>query len=132
MDTFSLLELNTHIRQVVALNFEEPIWVSCEISQARQSRGHHYIELVEKAEHSDDIRAQSSAVIWARTFSRIKKKCGGVLEEILQDGVEVRLHVRVDFHERYGLKLVIEDIDPSFTMGNLETRRREILETLQK
>ncbi len=132
MDTFSLLELNTHIRQVVALNFEAPIWVSCEISQARQSRGHHYIELVQKAEHSDDIRAQSSAVIWSRTFSRIRKKCGDVLEDILQDGVEVRLQVRVDFHERYGLKLVIEDIDPSFTMGNLETRRREILETLQK
>jgi len=132
MDTFSLLELNAHIRQVVALNFEEPIWVSCEISQVRQSRGHHYLELIQKAEHSDDIRAQSSAVIWARTFSMIRKKCGDVIHEILQDGVEVRVQVRVDFHERYGLKLVIEDIDPSFTMGNLETRRREILETLQK
>ncbi|RKZ09334.1 exodeoxyribonuclease VII large subunit, partial [bacterium] len=132
MDTFSLLELNAHIRQVVALNFEQLIWVSCEISQARQSRGHHYLELVEKAEHSDDIRAQSSAVIWARTFSRIRKKCGDLIDDILQDGVEVRVQVRVDFHERYGLKLVIEDIDPSFTMGNLETRRREILETLQK
>ncbi len=132
MDTFTLLELNAHIRQVVALNFEQLIWVSCEISQARQSRGHHYIELVQKAEHSDDIRAQSGAVIWARTYARISKKCGGVLEDILQDGVEVRVQVRVDFHERYGLKLVIEDIDPSFTMGNLETRRREILESLQK
>jgi exodeoxyribonuclease VII large subunit len=132
METFSLLELNAHIRQVVALNFEQPIWVSCEISQARQSRGHYYLELVQKSEHSDDIRAQSSAVIWARTFSMIRKKCGDIIHEIIQDGVEVRVHVRVDFHERYGLKLVVEDIDPSFTMGNLETRRREILESLQK
>ncbi len=131
MDTFTLLELNAHIRQVVALNFEQLIWVSCEISQSRLSRGHHYIEFVQKAEHSDDIRAQSSAVIWARTYSRIRKKCGDVLNEILQDGVEVRVQVRVDFHERYGLKLVIEDVDPGFTMGNLETRRREILESLQ-
>lgn len=132
MDTYSLLELNEYIRRVIALNFEGPIWVSCEISQARQSRGHMYVELVEKAEHSDDILAQSSAVIWSSTLRKIHRKTGDILFDVLSDGSGVRLQVRVDFHERYGLKLVIEDVDTSYTLGNLELRRREILESLHK
>ena len=132
MDTYSLLELNEYIRRVVALNFEAAIWVNCEISQARQSRGHMYLELVQKAEHSDDILAQSSAAIWSSKLRQIHRKSGDVLFDILSDGSGVRVQVKVDFHERYGLKLIIEDVDTSYTLGNLELRRREILESLQK
>lgn len=132
MDTFSLFELNEHLRRVIALNFEDPLWVRCEISQVSLSRGHHYLELVEKDEASDDIRAQSSAVIWSKQFSFIKRKCGDSVHEVLRQGVEVRLKVRVDFNERYGLKLFIEDIDPTFTLGNLELKRRQVLEQLHR
>ena len=130
METYSLLELNEYIRRVIALNFEEPIWVNCEISQAKQSRRHFYLDLVEKDTNSDTILAQSSAVLWSSKYGQLYRKFGDVLNEVLQDGVEVRIQIKVDFHERYGLKLVIEDVDPTYTMGNLELRRREILEEL--
>ena len=132
METYSLLELNEYIRRVIALNFEEAIWVNCEISQAKQSRRHFYIDLVEKDKHSDAILAQSNAVMWSSKHSQLFRKYGEVLHDVLQDGVEVRMQVKVDYHERYGLKLVIEDIDPTFTMGNIELRRREILEELNR
>lgn len=132
METATLYELNEHLRRVIALNFEEPLWIRCEIGQVKESRGHYYFELVEKEPDGDTIRAQSSAVLWRSTHRTLSRKLGPVLNEILIDGVEVRINVRVDFHERYGLKLILEDVDPGFTMGNLEMQRREILETLHR
>ena len=132
METFSLFELNEHIRRVIALNFEDALWVRCEIAQIKEARGHHYLELIEKDADGAALKAQSAAVIWAREFSWIKRKFGDVVDQVLQDGVEVRIRVRVDFHERYGLKLMVEDLDPTFTLGNLELKRQEILKILHE
>lgn len=130
MDTYSLFELNEHLRRVIALNFQEPLWVRAEIAQVKQSRRHFYLDLVEKAPDGDEILAQIPAVIWAKTAWSIQRKLKEIFSQLLQDGMEVRLRVRVDFHERYGLKLMVEDIDPSFTLGNIEARRREIITAL--
>ena len=130
MEAFTLFELNEHIHRVIALNFQEVLWVRCEISQVKQSRGHYYLELVQKVPDQDEILAQMSAVIWAKTAWVIQRKLKEVFYQLLQDGMETRLKVRVDFHERYGMKLIVEDIDPAFTLGNIEARRREIIETL--
>ncbi len=130
MEAFSLFELNEHIRRVLALNFQDALWVRCEISQVKQSRGHYYLDLVEKVPDQDEILAQMSAVIWAKTAWVIQRKLKDVFDQLLQDGMEARLKVRVEFHERYGIKLIVEDIDPAFTLGNIELRRREIIETL--
>lgn len=131
-ETLSLFQLNEYIKRVIALNFEFPVWVSAELSQVKQSRGHYYIDLIQKDEQSEKIVAQSSAVIWANVFWFLKKKLGDFIYELLRDGVELRLKVNVDFHERYGLKLIVEDLDASYTMGKLELARRQILETLRK
>jgi exodeoxyribonuclease VII large subunit len=127
MEAFSLFELNEHIRRVIALNFQEAIWVRCEISQVKKSRGHYYLDLVEKVPDQDEILAQMSGVIWAKTAWVLQRKLKDVFDSLLQDGMEARLRIRVDFHERYGIKLIIEDIDPVFTLGNIELRRREII-----
>ncbi len=131
-ETYSLFELNEHIRRVLALNFQEDFWVQCEISQVKQSRGHYYLELVEKSADHESVIAQSSAVIWARTAYHLERKLRNVFGEILQDGIAIRCKVRVDFHERYGLKLIVEDLDPSFTLGNIEARRRESIDLLRQ
>lgn len=131
-EALGLFELNEYVRRVIALNFEAPVWVRAELSQVKQSRGHYYLDLIEKEESSDKIKAQSSAVIWANTFWFLRKKLGDILFDILQDGMELKLKVYVDFHERYGMKLVVEDLDPSFSMGQLEIARRKILEQLKE
>ena len=132
METFSLFELNEYIRRVIALNFEDTIWVKAEISQINQSRSQYFLDLVEKDADSDAVKAQISAVLWGKTFWFIKKKLGTLIHEILRDGIEVRIKVNVDYHERYGLKLIIEDIDPTFTLGSLEIKRRKVLEELRQ
>lgn len=132
METYRLFELQQYIRRTIALNVPEPVWIRCELAQISESRGHRYLELVEKDDASDELIAQSSAVIWHRTYRRIHRQRGKQLKEVLREGMSVLLKVQVDFHERYGLKLMVEDVDPGYTMGELEMRRRAILERLQK
>jgi len=107
MEIYSLSELGKYVKQVLALNFVDSIWIACEISQVNTSRGHCYLNLVEKDELTDEVKASMSAAIWFKDFQFIRKKLGLVIDKILQDGMEVKLKVELDFHERYGFKLLI-------------------------
>jgi len=132
MQSYSLFELNEYIRRVFALNFQEAIWIRCEIAQINASRGHYYLNLIEKSEETESIIAQSSAVLWASTYRKLRREHKKTLDGLLQNGVAVLLKAKVDFDERYGLKLLIEEIDPSYTMGQMELKRQAILEALLK
>ena len=127
----TLYQLNQFIRRFVALNAPESMWVTAEISQVNVSKGHYYIDLVEKAEDGDEVIAQSYAVLWARTFTRINASKTSDLRSILKQGLKVKLRIKIDFHEKYGLKLVIDDIDENFTYGNLAIQRAKIIKRLQ-
>ena len=130
MQSYSLFELNEYIRRVIALNFNEPVWINCEIAQIKESRGNVYLELVEQDEKNNEIRARIDATIWYKSFLFIKNKLGALTPSVLSVGVKVLLKVNVEFHERYGLKLNIEDIDPSYTIGQLEMARQKIMQRL--
>jgi exodeoxyribonuclease VII large subunit len=128
--SYSLYELNEYIKRVIALNFAEPIWVNCEIAQVKEVRGNVYLDLVYHDEKTNEITAQISANIWYKTFLFLKNKLGVLLPSLLKDGTQVMLKVQVEFSERYGIKLIIEDIDPSFTIGQMEMNRQKILQKL--
>ena len=132
MKTYSLFELNEFIRRIIALNLAEALWVQGEFAQVSESRGHYYINLIQKEDDNNEIIAQASAILWAKDFRRLKREKGKTLNQLLQSGLQVLIKVRADFHERYGLKLIIEDIDPSYTLGQLELQRRAIIEKLHK
>lgn len=132
MEAFSLFEVNQYVKRVLALNFEDPFWVECEINSVSHSRGNVYLDLIEKAEDSDDIVARNSANIWYRQFLFIKKKLGALANSILQDGTKVKLKVNVAYSERYGLSLNVEDIDPAYTFGQFEMNRQKTIEQLKK
>lgn len=127
-----LYQLNEYVRRVIALNFTESIWINCEIASFRESRGHAYLELIEKSDFDDEIIAQASAVIWRTQLNNFYKKLGNEAQAVLQSGKEVLIKIKVDFNAKYGLKLIIEDIDLSFTIGKLALKRQSILEELSK
>jgi exodeoxyribonuclease VII large subunit len=133
---YTLQDLNAHIRQVIALNFREPIWITAEIAEANLSRGHLYLALVQKGASQglleDDIVAQAQAIVWQRDRRRLVMEHGQLSELVLSAGVQARLLVRVDYHERYGLKLHIENIDPAFSMGIMALQRRQTIDALRK
>jgi|JI10StandDraft_1071094.scaffolds.fasta_scaffold03347_20 exodeoxyribonuclease VII large subunit len=128
--SYTLYELNEYIRRVIALNFAEPIWVSCEISQVKEVRGNVYLDLVYHDEKSQDITAQISASIWYKSYLFLKTKLGALLPSLLREGTHILVKVQVEFSERYGMKLIIEDIDPSFTIGQMEMNRQKIMQKL--
>ncbi len=126
----SLFELNEYVRRVIALNFQQALWVTAEIAQIGESRGHFYLELVQKGEN-DDIVAQAQAVVWAGAYRQLLSKHGMALRSVLREGLELKIQVRPEFHERYGLKLNILDLDPSFTLGQLDLQRRQTVQALK-
>lgn len=131
MNTLTLFQLMEHVRRALALNFGEPVWISAEIAQLGVSRGHRYLDLVQKGDHDDPV-AKVQAVLWERDYLRLYRQLGSDLDALLQTDLEVRLLVRVDFHERYGLKLVIQDADPAHALGQLAAVRRLALDTLSR
>ncbi len=129
--TYTLYELNEYVRRVLLLNFEDPLWIRCELSQVRESRGHLYLELIQQNDQDDAPLAQASGIIWSSRYREMAKRHGHyTLEQILQAGAEMRLKIKVDFHERYGYKLIVEDLDPDFTLGQNALKKQRTLEQL--
>ncbi|MDF1698921.1 MAG: exodeoxyribonuclease VII large subunit, partial [Saprospiraceae bacterium] len=132
MTSYSLYELNEYIKRVIALNFTETIWVNAEVGQVKEVRGQVYMDLVQHSEEENQITAQASAIIWYKSYLFIRKKLGELLPAILSEGSKILVKVKVEYHERYGMKLVVEDIDPSYTIGQMEIARQKIIENLRK
>ncbi|MEM7106301.1 MAG: exodeoxyribonuclease VII large subunit [Bacteroidota bacterium] len=128
--SYTLLELNEYLKRVLALNVRDAVWVKCEITQANITRGHFYLELVEK--RGEEIVAKSKAIIWAREAVKLNKKLKGILSQLLQPGIQVMLQVKVNFHEVFGLKFIVTDIDPAFTLGELELKKRAVVSKLKE
>ena len=106
-DSFSLLQLNEHLKRVVSYNLRESLWISCEISDVSNSKGTVYLSLVERNEHK--IQAKAEAVVWKKSLDSINHKIGDVLWSILQIGRQVLLQVKVEYHELYGMKLIVQE-----------------------
>ena len=105
-------------------------WVIAECSDMRLNRsGHCYTELIEKDEQGTTI-ARIGAAIWAGTYRKLYEKFLNSTGQVLVTGMKVLVNVTASFHRLYGIKVVINDIDPSYTMGDMERQRQEILKRL--
>ncbi len=130
MQTHTLYELNEYLRRVIALNMGGAVWISCEIANIRKSGGHYYMEFVEKEE--EQVIARADAVLWKGQYKELVAKLGHQLPGLLKVGIQILAKVKVSFHERYGFKLNVEDLDPAFTLGQMELKRREIINRLRR
>lgn len=107
-------------------------WVKAETSDVQVRRGHCYLELIEKSADGGTTVARASAAIWANTFTALAARFQAVTGTAFGTGMKVMVKVSANYHEQYGLKLVITDINPEFTLGDMERLRREILERLTR
>lgn len=105
-------------------------WIVAELSDVRVSGGHCYMELIEKNGSGQTI-AKIRATIWANTFQTLRRKFYGATGRDIATGMKVMLNGSANHHSLYGLSFTVSDIDPSYTMGDLERLRREILARLQ-
>lgn len=134
-DTFdkplSLLELNSLVAAVVDISLPDEYWVEAELSEAREVRGHCYMELVEKDEFSNTPTARASAKCWASRWSLLRPKFERITGQRLHASMKVMLRVRAQFHAAYGFSWIVSDINPEYTMGDLARRRQEIVRQLK-
>ena len=131
-DSVTLLELNSLVRSVVEQSLDGEYWLEAELSEARLAQnGHFYVEFVQKDASGRSFLARARATVWARTYNMIAPLFERATGERLRAGMKVRVLVTVAFHELYGYSLNVVNIDPSFTLGDLAQRRREILAQLE-
>ncbi len=128
---FSLLEVTKSIQKTIANRYQSAFWVKAEMNKLNhyRSSGHCYPELVEKKEGK--VIAQISAILWKSDYQRINTNFHRVLKEPLKDGIKILFSATINFNPKYGLTLQINDIDPSFTLGDLEKEKQETIDKLR-
>ena len=127
----TLSQLNQRIAGLLASQSLRDVWVTAELSDFRRSGGHCYMELMEKIEPTGAVAARMRGIIWANQAPRICSKFATVTGQQIAAGLKVMVRGTVNYHASYGISFVITDIEPSFTVGDVERRRREILRRLQ-
>lgn len=127
---YTLTQFNSSIERFItkhlgSLNF----WVVAEIAKINQKNGHRYIELVDSIDGK--TTAIMSANLWSSSYSSILYKIVDDLPNILKVGNKVLFLLKVEFHKVYGLKVIVNDIDPSFSHGEIERKKQETIKRLK-
>ena len=129
----TLLDLQRMVRTTLESRFRDPLWISAEISELKVNRtGHCYLNLVEKGATDGAPRAEARAVIWKSTYLPMASMFEAATGTTLRAGLRVLVRVVVSYHEVYGFSLQIIDLDPRYTLGEVERRRRETIARLQQ
>lgn len=132
MQTYTLHELNAHVRTLIEEGMDGTYWVQGELMEGREGYGgHFYGEMVEKSEATGNIVARARITIWARTYSILALRFRRETGQSLRAGLRVLMQVRVTFNELYGYSLNVLDIDGTYTLGDMAKRRQEILQRLE-
>lgn len=129
--TYTLTQLVESVKHVLEQAYgNKAYWVSSELIKINVKNGHYYLELADSidGQHS----AQIKAVIWRTQVLALQKSMGAEFQQLLQAGNRLLLRVGVEFHEVYGLSLTITDIDPAFTYGEIERKKKQTIERLEK
>ena len=127
----SLLELNSLVRELIEMEMPNEYWVEAELSECRESRGHCYMELIQRDERSATPVARASAKCWASKWMLVRAHFERTTGQQLRAGMKVLLSVYAQFHEAYGFSWIVTDIDPNYTLGDQSRRRQEIIRQLK-
>ena len=133
VETLSLYELNGLVREIVEINLTDYYWVRAELSEVRVSqKGHCFVELIEYDASEKVVIAKARAVIMRNIYPLLKVNFEETTGQPFTAGLKVLLQVSVSFSEVYGYSLIVQDIDPEYTLGSIIQKRKEIWKRLQR
>jgi exodeoxyribonuclease VII large subunit len=129
---FSLLEVTLSIKKTIQERYQRSFWVKAEMNKLNHYSysGHCYPELVEKIDGK--VVAQIKTNLWKDDYLRINANFLHTLKEPLKDGINILFNATVNFDPVHGLSLRIIDIDPVFSLGELEREKMETIDKLRK
>lgn len=129
----SLYELNGLVKRTIRGRMSETYWVQAELSDVRSNySGHCYLEFIQKDASGNNLIAKARGTIWSNIYKMLKPYFEQETGQAFASGIKVLVRVSVDFHELYGYSLTVLDIDPTYTVGDMERKRREILRLLEE
>ncbi len=133
MDTpLSLFDLNALVKRALSECLPDEYWVQAELSDVRSNAtGHCYLEFIQKDARGNNLIAKARGTIWSNVYRLLKPYFEEATGQLFTSGIKVLVKVTVDFHELYGYSLTVYDIDPTYTLGDMARRRREILKQLE-
>ena len=129
-------QLNSLIQEVLQMGFPQAVWVCGEIQGYDRSRlkKHAFFNLCEKDAQTQEITAQIGLVIFSNRRAYVEKvlaDSGSPFE--LKDDIEVKFLCKVDFYPPHGaVRLVVESLDPSYTLGKIAQEKRRLIALLKK
>lgn len=128
---FTLKQVASSIQKVIAERYQHTYWVQAEMFKLNYTqKGHCFPELVHKEDGK--VVCEMRANIWNANYLRISKNFAEVVKEPLHDGLNLLFLVKISFHPIYGLSLDILDIDPTYSLGELQKEREETIKKLTK
>ncbi|UQB43458.1 exodeoxyribonuclease VII large subunit [Thiomicrospira microaerophila] len=130
-ESLSLAELLQQVQVKLQAQFSQAIWVRAEIANLSERRGHLYLELSENNDQGQTL-ASCRAMIWASAAEKMMAQFEKATGSTLKEGQKVLVQVQVNFHEKFGFSLVVQDIDPSFTLGEIEANLIAMRQKLMK
>lgn len=129
----SLHELNGLVKRSIRSCLPDTYWVQAELSDVRSNySGHCYLEFVQKDASGNNLIAKARGTIWSNIYKMLKPYFEQETGQAFTSGIKVLVNVSVEFHELYGYSLTVLDIDPTYTVGDMERKRREILRQLEE
>ena len=129
---FTLRQLNMMVRDAIEMQMPDEYWVEAELSECRERGGHCYMELIEKDEQTNTPVARASAKCWRQTWQVLQPHFERVTGQPLHTGLKVLMRVYAHYHEAYGFSWIVTDIDPTYTIGDMERKRQEIIRQLKE
>ena len=129
---FSLLEVTTSIQNALASRYKSSFWVKAEMNKLNYypHSGHSYPELVEKIDGK--VIALMKSTLWRDDYLRIDQNFRNMVKTPLKDGIKMLFCARITFDPVHGLALRIVDIDPVFSLGELEREKQESISSLKQ
>ena len=129
----SLYELNGLIKRSIRSCMPDTYWVQAELSDVRSNySGHCYLEFIQKDVLGNNLIAKARGTIWSNIYKMLKPYFEQETGQAFASGIKVLVQVAVEFHELYGYSLTVLDIDPTYTVGDMARKRREILRQLEE
>ena len=126
-----LFEFQKRLKQGVELLFPNRLWLKAEISAVKaRSGGHCYLELSQS--DSKGLVAKASAIIWSSKYRFIAPYFESVTGSPLAEGMTVLMEVQVNYSELYGFSLIVNDVDPEYSLGVKELEKQKTIERLSK
>lgn len=127
-----MVEFNRRIGGLLHDASVQRCWVVAETSDVRQSGGHCYLELVQKDAQTGQTLARMRGIVWASVYARLRCEFERATGQPFASGMNVMVEVSANFHEQYGLSVVITGINPTYTLGDMARQRLEILNRLRR